>query len=83
MYDMSNVRPGFTVYSFDGEKVGTIGEVGATHFKCDTGFLRLGKDFYIPFSSIHRVEGDRLYLNVSNDQLNSTMWDRQPASWAR
>jgi hypothetical protein len=59
MYDMTNVRPGFTIYSFDGEKVGTIGDVGATQFKCDTGFLGWGKTFTSrsPASTASRVTG--------------------------
>ena len=83
MFDMSNVRKGSTAYSLDGEKIGTIGDVGAMHFKCDTGFLGLGKDFYIPFSNVDHVTGDQVYLNVTKSQLNQMQWDREPAGWAR
>ncbi len=83
MFNTANFRQGYTVYSYDGEKIGTIGEVGATHFKCDTGFLGLGKDYYVPFTSIDHVEGDRVYLSVTKDRLNQTDWDRQPVSWTR
>jgi hypothetical protein len=43
MFDKNSVQRGITAYSFDGAKIGTIGEVGANHFKSNTGFLGLGK----------------------------------------
>ncbi len=81
MFDRNSFQHGYTCYSYDNEKIGTISDVGATHFKCDTGFLGLGKDFYIPFTSVDHVEGDRVYLNVSKDRLNQMNWDRQPVGW--
>ncbi len=81
MFNRTNLRTGMHVYSSDDHQIGTISEVGQTHFKCDTGFLGLGKDLYIPFSAISRVEGDRCYLNVVRDQVNQMSWDRQPVGW--
>ncbi len=81
MFNRSNIRGGTTCYSFDGRKVGTIGDVGATHFRCDTGFLGFGKDLYIPFTAIDRVEGNSLYLNVLKDRIDDLRWDRQPVGW--
>jgi hypothetical protein len=83
MFTMNNVQKGFTVYSFDGDKVGTIGDVAGQYFKTDTGFLGLGKDFYVPFTAIDHVDGDRVYLNVTKDRFNQMAWDRQPAGWMR
>jgi hypothetical protein len=81
MYGRHNIRTGMQVYSSDGQQVGSIGDVGQTHFRCDTGFLGLGKDLYVPFNSVDRVEGDRCYLNVVRDRIGQMSWDRQPVGW--
>jgi hypothetical protein len=81
MYSRDNIRSGMTVYSSDDQKVCTISEVGNTHFKCDTGFMGLGKDLYIPFSDITRCQGNDCYLDVAKDRLNQMNWDRQPVGW--
>ncbi len=82
MYNRTDMHSGMTVYSSDGHKIGTIGDVGMTHFKTDTGFLGLGKDFYIPFTAVSRTQGNDVYLNVMKDRLNEMSWDRQPVGWA-
>jgi len=81
MFGRTNLRTGMQVYSSDNHQIGTISEVGQSHFKCETGILGLGKDLYIPFSAVTRVEDNRCYLNVVRDQVSQMGWDRQPVGW--
>lgn len=83
MIGRDRIREGMQVYSSDGHQIGTVGQVGDTHFKCDTGFLGLGRDLYVPFANVDRVEGNRLYLNVARDRIDTMNFDRQPAGWMR
>jgi len=60
----------------------TSGMLGGTMprgvFQVDTGFLGLGKDYYIPFNSVTGATGDRVMLDVDKDNLDQTGWDRRP-----
>lgn len=83
MFNRTDIRSGMTCYTSDNSQIGNIGEVGQSHFKCDTGFLGLGKDLYIPFSAVDHTEGDKVYLNVMKDHVDQMNWDRQPVGWTR
>jgi len=69
MFGRTNLRTGMQVYSSDNHQIGTIGEVGQSHIKCETGILGLGRDLYIPSSAVTRVEDNRCYLGVVKDQV--------------
>ncbi len=75
--DMSQIRSGWDVYGSDGEKVGTVGDVGSNYLLVTKGFL-FTKDIYIPMSAITGIEQDRAYINVSKDQVENMGWDRPP-----
>lgn len=60
-------------YSVPGGGPGTSG-----HLKIDTGFLGLGKDLYVPFSSISGVREDCVFLTVGKDQIDTMGWDVKP-----
>ncbi len=79
-FSRDNLRVGMHVYSSDDHQIGTISEIGQSHFKCDTGFLGLGKDFWIPFSAITDVRGDRVYLRADKNNLKSMGWDKKPTN---
>ncbi|MBV9173461.1 MAG: YsnF/AvaK domain-containing protein [Chloroflexi bacterium] len=80
---------GMDVYDANGDKVGTIDEVydasdagrspsGGGYLRVPTGFLGLGREHHIPFSAIRNVEGDRINLNVSRDELDTLGYDQGP-----
>lgn len=75
--DMSNIQVGGDVYGSDGEKVGTIGDVGSNYLLVTKGFL-FTKDIYIPPSAVSGIEQDRVYLNVAKDQIENMGWDQPP-----
>jgi len=59
---------------------GVPGMGGVTgHLRIDTGFLGLGKDYYIPSDAIRNVTSDCVMLNVDKDELNTTGWDVKPS----
>jgi hypothetical protein len=70
------VSKGWDVYDANNEKIGEIKEVSGNHFKIDTGFLGLGKDYYIPFSAISDVSGEKVFISGTKDRLDSMGWDR-------
>ena len=74
------IDKGFDVYDAAGDKIGTVKELfGTSYFRTDTGFLGLGKDFYVPFSAIRELRGRDIYLNTSKDHFNSMGWDKKPS----
>lgn len=72
------ITKGWDVYDLNNDKIGTVNEVSGSFFKIDTGFLGLGKDYYIPFSAITDVRDEKVFINSSKDRLDSMGWDRKP-----
>lgn len=50
------------------------------YLKVDTGFLGLGKDYYVPAEYVSEVIDDKVMLNVSKDAAKDMSWDNKPAS---
>lgn len=74
---LSGIQHGMDVYGSDGDKVGDVSEVGPNYVLVTKGFL-FTKDIYIPTSAITGIEQDRVYLNVTKDQVNDMGWDQPP-----
>lgn len=72
------IQQGYDVLDTDGSKLGTVGDVYDTYFRIDTGFLGLGKDYYIPFDSITRVSRNQVVLNFGKNRLDRMGFDRRP-----
>ena len=72
-------RKGADVFDSDGNKIGDVSDVGSNYLDVTTGFLGLGGNLFIPFDAVSRVEGDRIYLNVSRDRIGSMGWNEKPA----
>jgi len=68
---------GWDVFGSDGEKVGDVSDV-QTHYITVSKGLLFKTDLYIPVSAITAVEHDRVYLNVTKDQIEAQGWDRIP-----
>jgi hypothetical protein len=43
-----------------------------------TGFLGLGKHFYIPTSAIQEVTQGSVFVSKAREELSATGWDRKP-----
>jgi hypothetical protein len=50
------VTTGSPVYSSDGEKIGKVKEVGAAHFKVETGLLQ--RDYWLPGDLVSEAVSD-------------------------
>ncbi len=86
------VADGMDVYDTSGDKIGTVSEVydaaqsGATsgsgggYLRVPTGFLGLGTEHHIPFSAIRSVEGDRINLGLSKDELDNLGYGESPTA---
>jgi len=48
------------------------------YFKVDTGFLKLGKDLYVPSRAVMRVQDDRVTLDVDKETIDTFGWDEKP-----
>jgi uncharacterized protein (TIGR02271 family) len=86
----SQVTDGMEVFDSNDDKIGTVHEVydasaaersssGGGYLRVPTGFLGLGTEHHIPFSAIHEVREDRIYLNIVKDRLNEMGYDAAPS----
>jgi uncharacterized protein (TIGR02271 family) len=70
---------GWDVFGADGDKVGDVADVQNNYITVSKGFI-FKTDMYIPVSAISNVEHDRVYLNVSKNDIERQGWDRVPDS---
>ena len=75
--NVRDIEHGWDVYGSDGEKVGDVSEVQDTYIVVSKG-LFFPSERYIPTSAITRVEHDRVYLNLTKDEVKAHDWDRVP-----
>ncbi len=92
--NLGNVREGMNVCDRNGDKIGTIkmihqvsrsvGGVTPTtnegYLHIDSGFLGLGKDYYVPFSAIRDCSSDCCFLNVDKNDIDRMGWDQKPTN---
>src|SRR4051812_41146202 len=78
-FDLTRVEHGWNVYGVDGDKIGDVGQVSDGYLVVSKGFF-FPRERYIPASAIERVDGDRVYLNVSKADLDAERWDNPPTT---
>ncbi len=71
------------LYSSDDEKVGRILEVNPQFIVVERGggFLSSPEPFFIPRDQIGSEDGERWYLTVAKDQIDTIGWDERPAEY--
>ncbi len=76
MPSLENVQVGWDAVDRDGDKIGTVDQVGASHFVVTKGLI-FTKDLYVPFTAVDPVDPDSgsVRLNVDKDQIDSMGWD--------
>ena len=74
----SEIHEGMVIYDVAGDKIGNADELGDNYVGVHTGFLGLGKHFYIPISAIREMRSDELHLNIAKDELSSAGFDQPP-----
>jgi len=72
--NVRDIEHGWDVYGADDEKVGDVAEVEDTYIVLSKG-LFFPSERYIPTSAITRVEHDRVYLNLTKDEVKARDWD--------
>lgn len=73
------VEVGFTVYSSDGRKVGTVKSCTAAYCDVEADLLFVGQHhYYIPLNTMRAVRGTDVYLCVPSDRIDEMGWDREP-----
>ena len=75
--DWRNIQQGWDVYGADGKKVGDVSELGEGYIVVSKGFLFTSERF-VPVDAISGLEHDRVYLNVSKDEIDARGWDTVP-----
>ena len=76
MSGVQNIRVGADVLGSEGDKLGTVNQVGPDFIVVEKGFL-LTKDLYIPTSAVTTVDTEcRVLLSVPKDQVENMGWDQ-------
>jgi len=76
-FDLAQVQHGWDVYGVDGDKIGDVGQVSDGYLVVSKGFF-FPRERYVPAAAIVRLEGDRVYLNVTKADLDAERWDNPP-----
>ena len=72
-----DVEPGASVYGSDGEKLGSIMEIGPDYIVVEKG-LFFPTDYFVPNGAIASVEPDRITLTMTKDEALDQGWDKDP-----
>ena len=75
--NVNEIQRGWDVYGADGDKVGDVSDVQGTYIVISKGFI-FKSERYAPVAAISRVERDRVYLNVTKDEIEARGWDTVP-----
>ena len=86
VYDINGDKMGSIGEIYAGATVGASTTVGTgvsasgNYLKVDTGFLGLGKDYYVPAEYVSEVLDDKVIINTSKDTAKTMGWDEKPSS---
>ena len=73
---MADLRPGWLVVGNDGERVGSVRDVGQNYILTST--TGLADDLYVPASAIANVEHEVVHLSVPQRDVASMGWEQAP-----
>jgi hypothetical protein len=73
---MTDLKPGWRVAGNDGQRLGTVREVGQNYLLVSTA--RLSEDLYVPASAIANIEEKVVHLNVAAREAGSMGWGQPP-----
>lgn len=75
--NLTEVAYGWDVIGADGDKIGDVAAIQPHYISVEKGFL-FKTDLFVPTSAITSVEDEKVYLNVTKDQIENQDWDREP-----
>ena len=73
---MADLKRGWTVIGNDGQRVGTVRDVGQNYLL--TSVSGLGRDIYVPASAIANVEHEAVHLSVPQRDVAAMGWEQPP-----
>ena len=85
-----HIESGMDVFDLDVRKLGTVvhlyepagagpAAAGQGYIEVKTGFLGLGKHYFIPLSAVRDVTEGGVFLSQSRDAFQQQGWDKRPA----
>jgi hypothetical protein len=76
---LGTITTGWDVFGSDGEKLGTIDEIGSNYFLVRKGFI-FTSDVFVPQTAVARVDPDQsqVFLNLPKNQIETLGWDQPP-----
>lgn len=73
---MTDLKPGWTVVTSDGQRLGTVNEVSQNYVRTSrSGF---SSDLYVPASAIANVTEGVVHLSVNHRDAGEMGWDQAP-----
>ncbi len=73
---MTDLKPGWTVVANDGQRLGTVEEVGQNYVR--TSQHRSSADLYVPASAIANVTDGVVHLSVTLPDAREMGWEEAP-----
>ena len=77
----TQIQTGWDVYGSDGEKIGSVAEVGTDHFVIEKGFI-FTTDIFVPLSAVASIDDDEIDLIYTKDQVENQDWSSAPMAGA-
>ena len=73
---IGDLKPGWHVVTNDGQRLGTIREVGQHFVEVSGGFF--SRPLFVPSSAIANVENETVHLNLAAGEVDATGWAQPP-----
>jgi hypothetical protein len=81
-FDRTEFHQGDEVLDLNGDKIGSVSDIGPNFLEVSTGFLGLGEHLYVPFDAVTRVQDHDIFLDVTKDEVHHRGWNQAPAEAA-
>lgn len=73
---MTDLKSGWAVVGNDGQRLGTVQDVGQNYVLASRGGL--SSPLYVPASAIANVEHDVVHLNLAKHEAEQMGWEQPP-----
>lgn len=76
-WSQGDLQPLMKVYGVDDKEIGHVAETYEDSFLVKKGVF-FSKDRYIPYSAIKAINGERVDLTMSSDEVEQKEWEKRP-----
>jgi len=76
-WNQHNLHKHMSVFSSDNHNLGNVEEAYEDSFLIHKGLI-FAKDRYIPYSAISQIEGNKVHLILSTDEVQEPKWEKRP-----